>query len=102
MLLDQRVRDQQFYTRSLIESNIDALITTDPRGIIDELAPVYEKHFTPAELAELITFYESPVGQKLLQVQPQLNRDALRAGQVYGTKVLNELMRQLKETKYLR
>src|SRR5690349_2987736 len=34
LLLDQRVRDQQFYTRSLIESNIDALITTDPRGII--------------------------------------------------------------------
>src|SRR5204862_187666 len=25
MLLDQRVRDQQFYTRSLIDSNIDAL-----------------------------------------------------------------------------
>jgi PAS domain-containing protein len=30
MLLDQRLRDQQFYTRSLIESNIDALMTTDP------------------------------------------------------------------------
>ena len=29
--LDQRLRDQQFYTRSLIESNIDALMTTDPR-----------------------------------------------------------------------
>ena len=28
--LDQRLRDQQFYTRSLIEANIDALITTDP------------------------------------------------------------------------
>ena len=37
MLLDQRVRDQQFYTRSLIESNIDALITTDPRGIISDV-----------------------------------------------------------------
>ena len=32
--LDQKLRDQQFYTRSLIESNIDALITTDPSGII--------------------------------------------------------------------
>jgi PAS domain S-box-containing protein len=32
--LDQRLRDQHFYTRSLIESNIDALMTTDPRGII--------------------------------------------------------------------
>lgn len=37
MLLDQRIRDQQFYTRSLIESNIDALITTDPRGIISDV-----------------------------------------------------------------
>jgi len=66
--LDQRLRDQQFYTRSLIESNIDALITTDPSGIIsdvnkqmealtgrtrDELigAP-FKNYFTDAERAE--------------------------------------------------
>lgn len=35
--LDQRLRDQQFYTRSLIESNIDALMTTDPAGIISDV-----------------------------------------------------------------
>src|SRR5687767_5579957 len=35
--LDQRLRDQQFYTRSLIESNIDALMTTDPTGIITDV-----------------------------------------------------------------
>jgi PAS domain S-box-containing protein len=35
--LDQRLRDQQFYTRSLIESNVDALITTDPSGIISDV-----------------------------------------------------------------
>jgi len=35
--LDQRLRDQHFYTRSLIESNIDALIATDPRGIITDV-----------------------------------------------------------------
>jgi PAS domain S-box-containing protein len=35
--LDQRLRDQQFYTRSLIESNIDALMTTDPFGIISDV-----------------------------------------------------------------
>jgi PAS domain S-box-containing protein len=66
--LDQRLRDQQFYTRSLIESNIDALMTTDPSGIItdvnkqmealtgctrDELigAP-FKDYFTDPELAE--------------------------------------------------
>src|SRR5437764_874443 len=35
--LDQRLRDQQFYTRSLIESNTDALMTTDPAGIITDV-----------------------------------------------------------------
>ncbi|MFZ4778296.1 MAG: PAS domain S-box protein, partial [Terrimicrobiaceae bacterium] len=33
----QALRDQQFYTRSLIESNIDAIMTTDPAGIITDV-----------------------------------------------------------------
>jgi PAS domain S-box-containing protein len=37
MKLDQRLRDQHFYTRSLLESNIDALMATDPRGIITDI-----------------------------------------------------------------
>ena len=35
--LDQRLRDYQFYTRSLIESSIDAIMTTDPSGIITDV-----------------------------------------------------------------
>ena len=35
--LGQRLRDQQFYTRSLFEANIDALMTTDPSGIISDV-----------------------------------------------------------------
>ena len=35
--LDQRLRDQPFYTRSLIESNIDALMMADPLGIITDV-----------------------------------------------------------------
>ncbi len=35
--LEQQLRDQQFYSRSLIESNIDALMTTDPLGIITDV-----------------------------------------------------------------
>jgi PAS domain S-box-containing protein len=35
--LAQRLRDSQFYTRSLFESNTDALMTTDPSGIITDV-----------------------------------------------------------------
>ena len=36
-ILDQKLRDQQFYTRSLIESNTDALMMTNPQGIISDV-----------------------------------------------------------------
>ncbi len=35
--LGQRLRDHQFYTRSLFESNVDALMTTDPSGVITDV-----------------------------------------------------------------
>jgi PAS domain S-box-containing protein len=36
-LLNQQLRDQQFYTRSLIESNVDALMMTNPKGVISDV-----------------------------------------------------------------
>ncbi len=45
--LDQRLRDQQFYTRSLIESNIDALMTTDPAGVITDVNNQMESGASP-------------------------------------------------------
>ena len=35
--LSQRLRDHQFYTRSLFEANIDASMTTDPSGILTDV-----------------------------------------------------------------
>ena len=35
--LDEVLRDQQFYSHSLIESSIDALMMTDPLGIISDV-----------------------------------------------------------------
>ncbi len=42
-ITDQRLRDLQFYTRSLIESNIDALMTTDPDGLISDVNQQMER-----------------------------------------------------------
>ena len=66
--LGQRLRDHQFYTRSLFESNIDALMTIDSFGIVTDVnkqmetltgctreeligAP-FKKHFTDPQRAE--------------------------------------------------
>lgn len=51
--LDQQLRDQQFYTRSLIESNIDALMTTNPAGVITDVNKQMES-LTGATREELV------------------------------------------------
>ena len=79
-VLDQRLRDQQFYTRSLIESNIDALMTTDPRGIISDVNQQMEV-LTGCSRDELIgapfkSFFTDP-----LRAQAGIDR-VLREGKV--------------------
>ncbi len=64
-LLDQQLRDQQYYTRSLIESNIDALMMTDPQGRISDVNQQMTR-LTGRSRAELIgqpckTFFTDPV-----------------------------------------
>jgi len=44
-------------------------IFSDPL-IFKGVAAIYEKNFTPAELEELIVFYDSPIGRKILSAQP--------------------------------
>jgi PAS domain S-box-containing protein len=62
--LSQRLRDHQFYTRSLFESNIDALMTTDASGIISDVNKQMEA-LTGCTRDELIgapfkTFFTDP------------------------------------------
>src|SRR5579863_4451202 len=52
--LEQELRNQQFYSRSLIESNIDALMTTDPLGVITDVNQQMEA-LTGYAREELIT-----------------------------------------------
>jgi PAS domain S-box-containing protein len=64
MHLAQRLRDHQFYTRSLFESNIDALMTTDAPGIITDVNKQMEA-LTGCTRDELIgapfkTFFTDP------------------------------------------
>jgi PAS domain S-box-containing protein len=62
--LGQRLRDHQFYTRSLFESNVDALMTTDAPGIITDVNKQMEA-LTGCTRDELIgapfkTFFTDP------------------------------------------
>jgi hypothetical protein len=56
--------------------------------LTSELAPIYEKIFSPAEIKELIAFYGSPVGRKLAASLPEITAQSAQVGQAWATKIM--------------
>lgn len=56
----------------------------NPDELVQRLLPVYDKHFSAAEIKELLRFYETPLGKKLTRSLPMLNQELLQIGQLWG------------------
>jgi hypothetical protein len=66
------------------------------RGELESLiVPIYDRHFTTDELRQLLAFYRSPIGQKMLTEQPAIARDAMDAGRVWGQQLGMEIGQQM-------
>ena len=46
--------------------------------------PIYDRHFSADELRQLLAFFRSPIGQKMLTEQPAIAREAMDAGREWG------------------
>jgi hypothetical protein len=51
---------------------------------MQQCAAVYAKHFGADELNQLIAFYQSPLGQKLVQAQPQIILEMSQIGSAWA------------------
>jgi hypothetical protein len=83
---------QQFWT--------DMRTELTAAGMVELVVPLYAKHFTDEEIRQLVAFYRSPVGQKLVREQPALLQEGIAAGQVWGQQATARVMLRLKEKGY--
>ena len=69
--------------------------------LLNEVAKVYAEHFSEAELKGLVTFYKSPLGQKMVTEEPTIIDDSLRRAQSWGdalsAKVLDRFREEMKK-----
>jgi hypothetical protein len=72
-----------------------------PEDFIELIVPVYAKHFSDDEVKELIKFYKSPIGQKLIREQPMMVRELMVAGQQWGAQLGPRIAKRLKEKGYI-
>ena len=55
--------------------------------LADMISVVYDRHFTTEEVRQLLEFYDTPIGRKLLVAQPTIVQQSAQAGQQWGQRV---------------
>jgi len=58
---------------------------------------IWDKHFTHQEVRDLIHFYQSPTGQKIIRETPAIQRESLVAGQKWGNQIVDRIVVRLRE-----
>ena len=77
---------------------IDAMLKDMPiEGMLDDMVPIYQKHFNKADIAAMTDFYASPTGQKALHDMPALTTESMQASYGRMQKQMNAAMQKVKQ-----
>ncbi|MGM8362547.1 DUF2059 domain-containing protein [Flavobacterium sp. ARAG 55.4] len=49
--------------------------------ITNMIIPIYDKYYTENDIDQLIAFYNSPIGKKMIATMPQVMQESMVAGQ---------------------
>jgi hypothetical protein len=72
----------------------------DSADLVTPIIPVYLKYYTENDLDQLIAFYKTPVGQKIISVTPQLMLESMKVGQDWGRQVAEKVFKEMSEKGY--
>jgi hypothetical protein len=63
-----------------------------------EIAPLYARNYTVAELKELTAFYRTPLGRKMMALSPRLSAESMAIGQRIVAPRLNGMMQEVMQS----
>jgi hypothetical protein len=72
----------------------------DTNELMDRTVPIYAKYFTHDEIKELLAFYGTPLGQKVIATLPAVLQESMVAGQEWGKQLGQKVVDELKAEGY--
>ena len=96
---DQFMQTNFMYAKDLNEIAVQLTKEYEPRTseLVDESARIYASHFTEAELKQILAFYQTPVGRKMIVEEPKaLDQSVANAG-VFGEKLSEEIINKFRD-----
>jgi hypothetical protein len=80
---------------AIVNREVLALFEERIDGLLERVVPVYEKHFSPAEIDDLLAFYRTPTGRKAISVMPAVMNESIAIGQTWGRGLGPEIGRRV-------
>lgn len=65
--------------------------------VTEQLAGIYDKHFTEDDIKGLLQFYGSPLGQKVAAEMPKISREIQAAARAASTKAAKDALTEVKQ-----
>ncbi len=73
-----------------------------PDDLVNLIIPVYEKYYTEDDIDQMIAFYKTPVGKKMIEVLPKVSQESMAVGQAWGKDLGEKVVVKMKEKGYLK
>lgn len=86
--------NNEFWDQFLKEASADTLMSM--------IIPVYDKSFSDDDILQLITFYQTPVGKKVIEKMPFIMQESMQIGAAWGKKLSEKVVEQLQQKGYIK
>jgi len=73
----------------------------DINELINKTGILFEKYYSEEEIDELLKFYKSPLGKKMIENMPQIMKEGEEAGRNWAQKTVDQINNELTKEGYL-
>ena len=73
-----------------------------PDDLENLIVPIYDEYFTDDDIDQLIAFYRTPIGKKVIATLPDVTQESMAAGQQWGKELARKVMEELETKGYIK
>jgi hypothetical protein len=71
----------------------------DMDEMVNLLIPIYQKHLNEQDIQDIINFYDTQAGKKLIRSTPYITQESMLVGQKWGESIAQRVINKLKNEK---
>ena len=86
---DKIARANQMIAETMKDMPMDAML--------DDMIPIYQRHFSKTDIDAMSTFYASPTGQKMMREMPALTSESMQASYARMQKQMDTMTKQAEQ-----